>query len=212
MFTKKSVFAGAAVLLCSTASYVAGQGCSNRCPPNNYGVIVPALCEGDYIDDASSGEAVDLEHVYAVCSPAAPTTSTIENATPLQFTWNDLRGPSNTVTVIANYYTGCNAGRRESGYVVYKLSCYLLSNLWKRLSRNKKCSIPFPSSLSFLSVSSQTPILLAQLSLSRFPPHLLTMVYNILYAVLNLLIVSLPTSLKSIMINTDPTKSILFNP
>mgnify|MGYP006091373445 CR=1 FL=1 len=53
MFTKKSVFAGAAVLLCSTASYVAGQGCSNRCPPNNYGVIVPALCEGDYIDDAS---------------------------------------------------------------------------------------------------------------------------------------------------------------
>ena len=114
---KKTMLGVVAVLLCFTASYVAGQGCSNRCPPNNYGVIVPALCEGDYIDDASNGEAVDLEHVYDVCSSAAPTTSTTENAKPLQFTWNDLRGPSNTVTVIANYYTGCNAGRRESGYV-----------------------------------------------------------------------------------------------
>ena len=117
---KKSVFAvgtaaaAAAAILLTQAAPVAGQGCSNRCPPNNYGVIVPALCEGDYIDDASSGEAVDLEHVYDVCSSAATST---ENATPLQFTWNDFRGPSNTVTVIANYYTGCNAGRRESGYV-----------------------------------------------------------------------------------------------
>ena len=94
--------------------FVAGQGCSNRCPPNNYGTIVPALCAGDAIEEAtSSGGAavgVDVHHVYDVCYP--------NTAEPHQFTWNDFRGPSNTVTVIANYYTGCNAGRRESGYVV----------------------------------------------------------------------------------------------
>ena len=73
--------------------------------------MVPALCAGDAIKDASSGGAavgVDVHQVYAVCSPEKPQ---------IHFTWNDFRGPSNTVTVIANYYTGCNAGRRESGYV-----------------------------------------------------------------------------------------------
>mmetsp|Transcript_10373 Transcript_10373/g.11488 ORF Transcript_10373/g.11488 Transcript_10373/m.11488 type:complete len:1125 (-) Transcript_10373:173-3547(-) len=101
---------------------VSGQGCTNRCPPVNFGVVVPALCEGDRIDDTTSdsnGVAADITRVYDVCYP-----NTDANGDSLSFKFDDLRGPSNTVTVIANYYTGCNAGRRESGVFAHVAQKY----------------------------------------------------------------------------------------
>lgn len=77
-------------------SVVNGQGCSSTCPPVNFGQVVPALCEGDVVDLPSKR--------YEICDPSNAGS----------FTMNDLAGPGR-VTVFANYYTGCNAGRRESG-------------------------------------------------------------------------------------------------
>ena len=77
-----------------------GQGCSNTCPPINFGAPVPALCEGDLADSFAN-----VEKTYDVCYPLSGSTQ--------DFRISDFRG-SGRVTVFANYYTGCNAGRRES--------------------------------------------------------------------------------------------------
>ena len=104
----------AILLLLLLSGSVLGQGCTNVCPPINFGVVVPALCEGDIIDGdggiSDYNVKADVSRVYDVCYPTAEGGE--QN---LSFKFNDFRGPSNTVTVIANYYTGCNAGRRESG-------------------------------------------------------------------------------------------------
>ena len=101
----------AILLLLLLSGSVLGQGCTNVCPPINFGVVVPALCEGDIIDgDGDNNVKADVNRVYDVCYP-----TTGSNQEELSFKFDDFRGPSNTVTVIANYYTGCNAGRRESG-------------------------------------------------------------------------------------------------
>ena len=113
----------AAVWLASAMiGLVSGQGCSNTCPPVNYGVVVPALCEGDRIDGESiiNGETqnvqADVQKNYDVCYPTAS-----EGANSFKF--NDFRG-QNVVTVLANYYTGCNAGRRESGVFAHVAQKY----------------------------------------------------------------------------------------
>jgi hypothetical protein len=105
--------------------FVVGQGCTNVCPPVNFGVVVPALCQGDLIDgDLCTGGVysennvkADVNRIYDVCYPTSTNQEEGGNdeEQSLSFKFNDFRGPSNTVTVIANYYTGCNAGRRESG-------------------------------------------------------------------------------------------------
>ena len=77
------------------------QGCSNTCPPINYGEEVNALCEGDIIDSFA-----DVTNLYPICHP-----STFKGQ---EFKLSDFR-VEGKVTVIANYYSGCNAGRRESG-------------------------------------------------------------------------------------------------
>jgi len=108
----------ALAVLAATAS-VYGQGCSNTCPPINFGVVVPALCEGDRIDGETSinGENVraDVEKVYDVCYPKSDDAKS--------FRLNDFRG-TNAVTVISNYFTGCNAGRRESGVFAHVAQKY----------------------------------------------------------------------------------------
>jgi hypothetical protein len=111
----------AAVWLASTIGLVSGQSCSNTCPPVNFGVVVPALCEGDRIDGGTSinGEnknvQADVQKDYDVCHPASDDANS--------FKFNDFRG-QNVVTVIANYYTGCNAGRRESGVFAHVAQKY----------------------------------------------------------------------------------------
>jgi hypothetical protein len=79
---------------------VHGQGCSNTCPPLNYGQEVPALCEGDLANTFAN-----VEKTYTVCHPSGGKK---------EFRIEDFRGQGR-VTVFANHYTGCNAGRRESG-------------------------------------------------------------------------------------------------
>ena len=86
------------------------QGCANTCPPVNYGSIVPALCVGDAADAFA-----DTSRTYPVCYPTAGA----DNGGVSSFRFEDFRGEPESgrqrVTVVANYYTGCNAGRRESG-------------------------------------------------------------------------------------------------
>ncbi len=91
--------------------HVRAQGCANTCPPINYGKEVESLCEGDIIDVArDSGPVANVEKVYTVCHPLNINDDSI----PSGFALNDFRG-GGKITVIANYYSGCNAGRRESG-------------------------------------------------------------------------------------------------
>ena len=108
-----------AAVVASTIGAVSGQGCSNTCPPINFGVSVPALCEGDRIDGAVSlnGDNVqaDVQKSYDFCYPNDGAQSS--------FKFDDFRG-QNVVTVIANYYTGCNAGRRESGVFAHVAQKY----------------------------------------------------------------------------------------
>jgi hypothetical protein len=111
------------LLIISNEHFVLGQGCTNTCPPINFGVVIPALCEGDFIDSDGDGVGVggdennvkaDVDRVYDVCYPTINNNQE-EGEENLSFKFSDFSGPSNTVTVIANYYTGCGAGRRESG-------------------------------------------------------------------------------------------------
>ena len=93
-----------ASLVLLQADLISAQGCSNQCPPINAGQgEVMALCEGDQI-----GTFANVDKIYNICHPVS-TSSGITS-----FALKDFIKP-NHITVVANYYTGCNAGRRESG-------------------------------------------------------------------------------------------------
>jgi len=77
---------------------VGAQGCSNTCPPrNDLGIPQSSLCEGNMT------AAEDTAEVFKTCYGNIPS-----------FKLSDFKG-NGRVTVISNYYFGCNAGRRESG-------------------------------------------------------------------------------------------------
>jgi len=86
------------IMLSALTRDATSQGCTNICPPINFGTPVPSLCEGD-----SAEEKADVTKVYDVCHPSSGS-----------FSFQDFKG-SGRVTVISNFYIGCNAGRRESG-------------------------------------------------------------------------------------------------
>lgn len=88
------------LLLSVIVQYAIGQGCSNTCPPLNYGVEVPALCEGDSVETFAN-----VDKIYSICHGGDSQTTT-------EFSISQLRGK---ISVFANFYSGCNAGRRESG-------------------------------------------------------------------------------------------------
>ena len=85
------------------ASAQTAAGCSATCPPVGYESDSSHLCPGDVLDDASARRG------HAICHPTA--TSNNKKAIDLD---SSFKRPGH-VTVIANYYTGCEAGRRESG-------------------------------------------------------------------------------------------------
>jgi hypothetical protein len=91
---------------------VNGQGCSNVCPPLNFGTEVPALCEGELAESFA-----DIDKTYQVCHSIDITSDSNT------FRIDDFRGLGK-VTVFANYYTGCNAGRRESGVFAHVAQKY----------------------------------------------------------------------------------------
>ena len=88
-------------LLAAAAPNASAQttvGCDASCPPAGYESDSSHLCPGSSVSSFQSTR----EHV--ICHPT-PGTS---------FSFDSFRLPGH-VTVLANYYTGCEAGRRESG-------------------------------------------------------------------------------------------------
>jgi len=95
---------------------ISGQGCSNTCPPLNFGKVVPSLCENDL-----SSTFADVTKTYEVCHPPkkdSPNGKQSFNLSEFQ------KSNGYEVTVLANYYTGCNAGRRESGVFAHVAQRY----------------------------------------------------------------------------------------
>lgn len=84
----------------------AAAGCDASCPPKGYESF-SHLCPGAIVDSISSSRSHDICH---------PTTATNNNSSTSRntLTLDTFRQPG-YVTVLANYYTGCEAGRRESG-------------------------------------------------------------------------------------------------
>mmetsp|Transcript_18058 Transcript_18058/g.36018 ORF Transcript_18058/g.36018 Transcript_18058/m.36018 type:complete len:1288 (+) Transcript_18058:253-4116(+) len=75
-----------------------GQFCTETCPPlNDVGRPISSLCAGDV------PPAAVLTRRHRVCRPGRSRTVALE----------DFRG-AGRVTVLANVYVGCNAGRREA--------------------------------------------------------------------------------------------------
>ncbi|EJK47143.1 hypothetical protein THAOC_34166 [Thalassiosira oceanica] len=88
-------------LLAATTPHASAQttvGCDASCPPAGYESDSSHLCPG------SSVSAFQSTREHVICHPT-PGTS---------FSFDSFRLPG-SVTVLANYYTGCEAGRRESG-------------------------------------------------------------------------------------------------
>lgn len=77
-------------------------GCSATCPPLGYETDSSHLCPGNIVDSTIANRD------HTICHPA--TTQFPNNKLNI----NQFQ-QSGYVTVIANYYTGCEAGRRESG-------------------------------------------------------------------------------------------------
>lgn len=78
-------------------------GCDNSCPPLGYESDSSHLCPGNVVNVNAASRLHDICH---------PTTNNNNSNNKLSF--NSFQQPKH-VTVIANYYTGCEAGRRESG-------------------------------------------------------------------------------------------------
>lgn len=77
---------------------VSAQYCSNTCPPlNDIGVPIDSLCKGN------NTAIEDTRKEFNTCSGKLPS-----------FSLSDFKGKGR-VTVVSNYFFGCNAGRRESG-------------------------------------------------------------------------------------------------
>ncbi len=67
-----------------------------------------ALCVGDNLQ---TKPFADIDKMYTVCHPRSSTANPNQISS---FALQDFAGEGK-ITVVANYYTGCNAGRRESG-------------------------------------------------------------------------------------------------
>ncbi|CAB9512318.1 expressed unknown protein [Seminavis robusta] len=108
--SSRSLLFGSFLLFSLWVSQVSSQGCTNTCPPINFGTPVPSLCEGDLATEASTTSIIDKE--YTVCHPASS-----------KFRFRDFLG-TGKVTVLSNFYIGCNAGRRESGVFAHTAQKY----------------------------------------------------------------------------------------
>ena len=95
-------------------------GCDPTCPPLGYESDSSHLCTGSTVDDLTSSRLHEICHPTdaTLLSNLLPYSTNIGGNLPsnsnnkLSFDAFKMRGH---VTVIANYYTGCEAGRRESG-------------------------------------------------------------------------------------------------
>ena len=81
-------------------------GCDASCPPLGYELDTSHLCPGSTVDTLASSRQHDICHP----DPSFHSAAFPEN----KLSFDAFQRPG-YVTVIANYYTGCEAGRRESG-------------------------------------------------------------------------------------------------
>ena len=84
-------------------------GCSAACPPLGYEYDSTHLCPGDTVDFTTSSRQ------HSICHPTSTSSLDNTNLYPNNKLSFGQYKQSGYVTVIANYYTGCEAGRRESG-------------------------------------------------------------------------------------------------
>ena len=75
-------------------------GCSAACPPIGFENDSSHLCPEDSVDESAANR------LHSICHPQQLSSAKLSFAR--------FKQPGH-VTVIANYYTGCEAGRRESG-------------------------------------------------------------------------------------------------
>ena len=105
------------LLLLSTANAQTNVGCSSTCPPLGYESDSSHLCVGNTVDSTTSSRLHDICHPLLPSS--LPSTTTLNSLSSTvggnnKLSLDQFKLP-NHVTIIANYYTGCEAGRRESG-------------------------------------------------------------------------------------------------
>jgi len=100
------------LLLLSTTNAQTNVGCSSTCPPLGYESDSSHLCIGNTVDSTTSSRLHDVCHPLPLPNslPSNSLNGNINNKLSL----DQFKLP-NHVTIIANYYTGCEAGRRESG-------------------------------------------------------------------------------------------------
>ncbi|GMI03922.1 hypothetical protein TrLO_g6693 [Triparma laevis f. longispina] len=98
----KSYFTPFIALLLLLPNNTSAQ-CSATCPPLESGVPVASLCQGDVFSSSQSSTS------YSTCYPSTG---------PASINFADL-ATSYDFIVVANYFVGCNAGRRESGVYAY---------------------------------------------------------------------------------------------
>ena len=89
---------------------------NQRCPPLNFGKEVAAVCEGDTL-----APFVNTAMEYTICHPSPTSSSSLPSTNSFKF--EDFEAPRK-ITIVANYYTGCNAGRRESGVFAHVAQTY----------------------------------------------------------------------------------------
>ena len=112
----------------SIVNIVHAQFCADTCPPLVNNEPIESLCEGDTPPDSI------LSKQYTICtnpnSAKLPSsTSTTSSSSSRQaksqntFSIQDFAEKGH-ITVIANFYIGCNAGRRESGIFAHVAQRY----------------------------------------------------------------------------------------
>ena len=92
--------------------FVSAQFCNDICPPLVNGNPISSLCEGNITSSVIS------EKKFESCNSQAVTINS-DNT----FQISDFKKKGH-VTIIANFYIGCNAGRRESGVFAHVAQRY----------------------------------------------------------------------------------------
>jgi len=123
------------LLLLSTTNAQTNVGCSSTCPPLGYESDSSHLCIGNTVDSTTSSRLHDVCHPLPTSLSNSLTSNLSSNNNKLSL--DQFKLP-NHVTIIANYYTGCEAGRRESG--VY-------AGIAQRIHDNSNGRINFVTSL-----------------------------------------------------------------
>ena len=134
------------LLLSTPTNAQTNVGCSSTCPPLGYESDSSHLCIGDTVDITTSSRLHDVCHPLPTTSLSNSLTSNLNGISNNNYKLSlDQFKLPNHVTIIANYYTGCEAGRRESG--VYAGIAQRIHDASKYNKEGNKGRINFVTSL-----------------------------------------------------------------